>query len=88
MDERSSELAPAGVEYVTGKDERRIDTMPYDQIVCQLVRIAAWAKETYRLYHAQAMARFKVRADAVALGRREVCASLLNDLRVTFGIEV
>ena len=68
--------------------DRKIDTMPFDQIVCQLVRIAAWAKETYKLNHAQAMAGFKVRAGAVALGRREVCASLLDDLRCTFGIEV
>lgn len=68
--------------------DRKIDTMPYDQIVCQLVRIAAWAKETYKLNRMQAEVGFRSYAGATALGRREVCASLLDDLRGTYGIEV
>lgn len=66
---------------------RKIDTMRYDQIVCQLVRIAAWAKQTYEINNALVMTSFKGRGE-VALGRREVCALLLDDLRVAFGIEV
>ena len=66
---------------------RKIDTMPYDQIVCQLARIAGWEKETYELNRWQAEVGFRSYAGATALGRREVCAWLLDDLRVTFGIE-
>ena len=67
---------------------RKIDSMRPDEITCQLVRIAAWADETKKINRPAAILGLRMWSGAVALGRREVCTSLLDDLRITFGIEV
>jgi len=69
---------------------RRIDTMTREQIVAELVRIAAYCCETYRLNGEAAGKSSKTphgsRAQGEAIGRRQICASIADDLAETFGI--
>jgi len=67
-------------------NERAIDHMSKEDIVAHLVRMASYLSTTFRLNEAQASYGMKSPTGAMAQGRREVCASILDDFAVNFGI--
>ena len=69
---------------------RRIDTMSKEQIVAEIMRIAAYCDETYRLNGEAAGKSSKTaigsRQQGEAIGRRAMCACIADDIAETFGI--
>ena len=69
---------------------RNIDTMSKEQIATELLRIASYCNETYRLNQAAAgkasKAPYGSRTQGEAIGRQDMCARICDDLYLTFGI--
>lgn len=63
-----------------------INNMTKEAIVDQLKRLANALKGRYDRDREQAKHGFKSSAGAIAIGRQEVCASILDDFAITFGI--
>ena len=66
---------------------RNIDRMSKEDITLQLLRIASYLQTTYNLEAEHAANGWKSPAGAKALGRQEICATICDDLYITFGIE-
>jgi hypothetical protein len=63
-----------------------INNMTKEAIVDQLKRLAYSLNDRYNRDREQAKYGFKSSAGAIAIGRQEVCASILDDFAITFGI--
>ena len=71
---------------------RAIDNMSKEDIINQLLRMASYLRTTYELDAKEAGKETKTphaaRTQGAAIGRREMCARIGDDLAVTFGIEI
>ena len=69
---------------------RSIDAMTREQIVVEIMRISAYCMEMFKLNEYDAGKPSKTpqgsRKQGEALGRRQICASIYDDLDKTFGI--
>lgn len=71
---------------------RNIDNMSREAIVAELTRIASYLNTTYNLNAHDAGKPAKAPQALVekgmAIGRREMCASVADDIFITFGVGV
>ena len=66
---------------------KAIQGMTIEEIVAELERIATLLANRFALCAPVAARGMKVPSGAKALGEQDVCAMVVDDLKITFGIE-